>query len=427
AHRATLAQLARRLAQQVVGYAPRFRTVAEWQHARAAGAEDCGEEPEACVLEAQQFLFGGGTVAEVLAKVSQGVGAPVDVVSFVRFERGEGVEKAARPDFAEEHSRRHCALTAAHPLLAPGSAELRRPPARTLEPASARGHANLAQLRQEQMSQPHTTPPSWASRDEDEEDDHAAVFVPVFTRKRTASMQALRGFDIEADDEESVEYSEADGGEYSDADSDAHSDAHSECSLSRHAHSLGTLATLTASKVSADGALSTSDSSTVVLPDPLAERLACRATASTSADTRQHARSIQSHSAQTVPPSPSVPLGASMFWLRSHGFERPWDPLFAVHWAAIATLVGGFTVAAGLYLRVAEDLPGSHVARWRALLAVQSLVSALAVAVDVAITLRNVEAPEVSAAAQAAQASGIPGRGRNAYYVFERGVPVVDS
>ncbi|KAJ1843387.1 hypothetical protein LPJ57_009763, partial [Coemansia sp. RSA 486] len=424
AHRATLAQLARRLAQQVVGYAPRFRTVAEWQRARAAGAADCGDEPEACVLEAQQFLFGGGTVAEVLAKVSQGVGAPVDVVSFVRFERGEGVEKATRPDFAEEHSRRHCALTAAHHLLAPGSAELRRSPARTLEPASARGHANLAQLRQEQMSQPHTTPPSWASRDEDEEDDHAAVFVPVFTRKRTASMQALRGFDIEADDdEESVEYSEADGSEYSGADSDAHS----ERSLSRHAHSLGTLATLTASKVSADGALSTSDSSTVVLSDPLADRLACRTTASTSTDTRQHVRSIQPHSAQTVPPSPSVPLGASMFWLRSHGFERPWDPLFAVHWAAIATLVGGFTMAAGLYLRVAEDIPGSHVARWRALLAVQSLVSALAVAVDVVITLRNVEAPEVSAAAQAAQASGIPGRGRNAYYVFERGVPVVDS
>ncbi|KAJ2601159.1 hypothetical protein GGF39_001400 [Coemansia sp. RSA 1721] len=274
------------------------------------------------------------------------------------------------------------------------------------------------------MSQPHTTPPSWASRDEDEEDDHAAVFVPVFTRKRTASMQALRGFDIEADDdEESVEYSEADGSEYSGADSDAHS----ERSLSRHAHSLGTLATLTASKVSADGALSTSDSSTVVLSDPLADRLACRTTASTSTDTRQHVRSIQPHSAQTVPPSPSVPLGASMFWLRSHGFERPWDPLFAVHWAAIATLVGGFTMAAGLYLRVAEDIPGSHVARWRALLAVQSLVSALAVAVDVVITLRNVEAPEVSAAAQAAQASGIPGRGRNAYYVFERGVPVVDS
>ncbi|KAJ1648668.1 Elongation factor Ts, mitochondrial [Coemansia asiatica] len=102
-HRATLAQLARRLAQQVVGYAPKYKTVAEWKRAKAAGAEEsCGDEPEVCVLEAQQFLFGGGTIAEVLAKVSKGVGAPVEIVSFARIERGEGVEKAAKPDFANE-------------------------------------------------------------------------------------------------------------------------------------------------------------------------------------------------------------------------------------------------------------------------------------------------------------------------------------
>ncbi|KAJ2493430.1 Elongation factor Ts, mitochondrial [Coemansia sp. RSA 2050] len=100
-HRRTLSQLAERLAQQVVGYSPRFITVREWQAASAAGIEGVGE-PEAAVLEAQQFLFGGGTIAEVLAKVAKGVGAPVEVVSFVRFERGEGVEKPARPDFAEE-------------------------------------------------------------------------------------------------------------------------------------------------------------------------------------------------------------------------------------------------------------------------------------------------------------------------------------
>ncbi|KAJ1820661.1 Elongation factor Ts, mitochondrial [Coemansia sp. RSA 2598] len=101
-HRATLVQLSRRLAQQVVGYAPKFGTVAEWERAKAAGADGCGDEPEVCVLEAQQFLFGGGTIAEVLAKVAEGVGAPVEIVSFARFERGEGVEKAAKPDFAEE-------------------------------------------------------------------------------------------------------------------------------------------------------------------------------------------------------------------------------------------------------------------------------------------------------------------------------------
>ncbi|KAJ2702849.1 Elongation factor Ts, mitochondrial [Coemansia sp. IMI 209128] len=100
-HRRTLSQLAGRLAQQVVGYSPRFIAVSEWQVASAAGIEGVGE-PEVTVLEAQQFLFGGGTIAEVLAKVAKGVGAPVEVVSFVRFERGEGVEKAARPDFAEE-------------------------------------------------------------------------------------------------------------------------------------------------------------------------------------------------------------------------------------------------------------------------------------------------------------------------------------
>ncbi|KAJ2454313.1 Elongation factor Ts, mitochondrial, partial [Coemansia sp. RSA 2424] len=69
--------------------------------ASAAGIDGIGE-PEVTVLEAQPFLFGGGTIAEVLAKVAKGVDAPVEVASFVRFERGEGIEKPARPDFAEE-------------------------------------------------------------------------------------------------------------------------------------------------------------------------------------------------------------------------------------------------------------------------------------------------------------------------------------
>ncbi|KAJ2897048.1 Elongation factor Ts, mitochondrial [Coemansia aciculifera] len=100
-HRRTLRQLAGRLAQQVVGYSPRFITVDEWQAASAAGIDGIGE-PEVTVLESQQFLFGGGTIAEVLAKVAKGVDAPVEVASFVRFERGEGVEKPVRLDFAEE-------------------------------------------------------------------------------------------------------------------------------------------------------------------------------------------------------------------------------------------------------------------------------------------------------------------------------------
>ncbi|KAJ2453460.1 hypothetical protein EV183_002213 [Coemansia sp. RSA 2336] len=91
--RAELAPFAQQLAQQVVGFAPRF-TRAEWQKAPAGD--------ESAVLEAQPFLFGGGTVADALAQHAQRLGTPVDVAGFVRFERGEGVEKPAQPDFAAE-------------------------------------------------------------------------------------------------------------------------------------------------------------------------------------------------------------------------------------------------------------------------------------------------------------------------------------
>ncbi|KAJ1742743.1 hypothetical protein LPJ78_002348 [Coemansia sp. RSA 989] len=91
--RAELAPFAQQLAQQVVGFAPRF-TRAEWQKAQAGD--------ESAVLEAQPFLFGGGTVADALAQHTQRLGTPVDVAGFVRFERGEGVEKPAQPDFATE-------------------------------------------------------------------------------------------------------------------------------------------------------------------------------------------------------------------------------------------------------------------------------------------------------------------------------------
>ncbi|KAJ2798851.1 Elongation factor Ts, mitochondrial [Coemansia helicoidea] len=102
-HRGTLSQLAKRLAQQVVGYAPRHASLAEWERAKAAGA--AVGDPATTVLEAQQFLFGGGTVGEVLDKLSRGLASPIKVVSFVRFERGEGIEKPAKADFAEEVRR----------------------------------------------------------------------------------------------------------------------------------------------------------------------------------------------------------------------------------------------------------------------------------------------------------------------------------
>ncbi|KAJ2780784.1 Elongation factor Ts, mitochondrial [Coemansia javaensis] len=94
-HRAALGRLAARLAQQVVGFAPRFVTRAEWERAGSPG-------PETAALEAQEFLFGGGTVAEALARLSRELAAPVEVASFVRLERGEGIEKPPQPDFASE-------------------------------------------------------------------------------------------------------------------------------------------------------------------------------------------------------------------------------------------------------------------------------------------------------------------------------------
>ncbi|PIA16971.1 hypothetical protein COEREDRAFT_41467 [Coemansia reversa NRRL 1564] len=100
-HRDTLRQLAKRLAQQVVGYGPRYATHKEWESARAAGTDQACD-PETTVLEAQPFLFGGGTVAEVLAQHSRTLGAPIGVASFTRLRCGEGIEKPTTSDFAQE-------------------------------------------------------------------------------------------------------------------------------------------------------------------------------------------------------------------------------------------------------------------------------------------------------------------------------------
>ncbi|KAJ1755264.1 hypothetical protein LPJ54_007036, partial [Coemansia sp. RSA 1824] len=61
-----------------------------------------GSGDTAAVLESQVFVFGGSTVSEVLQKASQATGAPVHVAGFIRFVRGEGVVKPARPSFADE-------------------------------------------------------------------------------------------------------------------------------------------------------------------------------------------------------------------------------------------------------------------------------------------------------------------------------------
>ncbi|KAJ1780109.1 hypothetical protein LPJ54_000405, partial [Coemansia sp. RSA 1824] len=130
-------------------------------------------------------------------------------------------------------------------------------------------------------------------------------------------------------------------------------------------------------RASADGMLAASDTSTLV-----AER--------------------------RVPEASSVPAGATVFWARRHGFQWPWDPLFALHCAATVMLAGGFTLALALHVHA----DGSRA--WAMVLGGEVLLLAVALALDAAVILRNVEACEAQAQA------------RNGAYEFRRGVAVID-
>lgn len=57
------------------------------------------------VLMRQPFIFGGGKVEQVLAKVAKEEGLRIKVVDALRWERGEGMVKAETVDFAEEVRR----------------------------------------------------------------------------------------------------------------------------------------------------------------------------------------------------------------------------------------------------------------------------------------------------------------------------------
>ncbi|KAK3807484.1 MAG: elongation factor TS-domain-containing protein [Linnemannia elongata] len=57
------------------------------------------------VLMRQPFIFGGGKVEQVLAKVAKEEGLRIKVVDALRWERGEGMTKAETVDFAEEVRR----------------------------------------------------------------------------------------------------------------------------------------------------------------------------------------------------------------------------------------------------------------------------------------------------------------------------------
>lgn len=93
-----LSKLSRNVARQVVGFNPTFLN--ESQAVVPEGA-DKNEFLEASVLTHQNYMLGGGTVEEVVAKTGKDEGVDCEVIDFVRWEVGEGIEKAEQ-DFAGE-------------------------------------------------------------------------------------------------------------------------------------------------------------------------------------------------------------------------------------------------------------------------------------------------------------------------------------
>ncbi|KAJ2128083.1 hypothetical protein IW136_006203, partial [Coemansia sp. RSA 678] len=208
------------------------------------------------------------------------------------------------------------------------------------------------------------------------------LFVPAFQRKRTASMQALHSFDIDSDSEScsgsdidsgfgvgsgTGSDSEADFGS-PDMELDFGSDSDSNIGFSPgtdRAFSFGSGSDAGAEliRASADGMPAASDTSTLVVE-------------------------------RRIPEASSVPAGATVFWARRHGFQWPWDPLFALHWVATAMLAGGFTLALALHVHA----DGSRA--WAMVLGGEVLLLAVALALDAAVILRNVEAHEARARAR---------------------------
>ncbi|KAI8577111.1 hypothetical protein K450DRAFT_213300 [Umbelopsis ramanniana AG] len=93
-----LSKLSRNVARQVVGFNPTFLN--ESQAVVPEGA-DKKEFLETNVLTHQNYMLGGGTVEEVVAKTGKDEGVDCEVIDYVRWEVGEGIEKAEQ-DFAGE-------------------------------------------------------------------------------------------------------------------------------------------------------------------------------------------------------------------------------------------------------------------------------------------------------------------------------------
>ncbi|KAJ2849667.1 hypothetical protein IWW36_002471 [Coemansia brasiliensis] len=210
------------------------------------------------------------------------------------------------------------------------------------------------------------------------DDAGPALFVPYFPRKRTASTQALHGFDIEFGDDDDDELSDATPWPPSSAFSVPASTL-----LSEPVPSEAVLEPCPESpnKISAEG-ITASDSSTLGA-DPQVPQL--------------------------LPAAASVPYNATVFWMRRHGLQLPWDPLFAVHWVAIAVIGSVLTTALTLHVRAGGSFG------WRVMLGANAALLGTAIALDLAVSLSNVEARETRK------------RPRNAAYHFRRGVAAVDS
>ncbi|ORX66966.1 hypothetical protein DL89DRAFT_62228 [Linderina pennispora] len=240
----------------------------------------------------------------------------------------------------------------------------------------------------------------WASGErishEDPEPSYS-VFVPIFSRKRTASTQAIHDFDIVGSDyAPSTASDDSSEAEHQRASTQCEtiSDDHSgyDSGFAKQPCSVRTMA------------LSASESATLVQIGSHPPFIGASGDGSLDGG--------GTRAAQLVPASESVPHGATVLWLRRHGFERPWDLLFLIHWAVIGVLLGGFYSAILLYLRVAD-----RAGPWYVVLAGAVVLSAATVVLDLWTSLSCTEASEVR----------LVHGSRNTNYVFERGVPVVDA
>ncbi|KAI9028486.1 elongation factor TS-domain-containing protein [Hyaloraphidium curvatum] len=93
-HRKKVAQLAKNLAQHIVGFAPKYAVEDDVDRTAIPDEvqQHVGEDPAAMdryldevVLARQPFFLGGGTVAEILARTSEELGVRVGVNGFVRW------------------------------------------------------------------------------------------------------------------------------------------------------------------------------------------------------------------------------------------------------------------------------------------------------------------------------------------------------